>query len=79
MTTVFDIVTVTCFVGLVIAFFQFTNRDQKTLLHFMLAGVLLAVANQLGNHGSSLLAIVLIVAGIAYAVVMTARADQGSR
>lgn len=79
MTTVFDVVTVTCFVGLVIAFFQFTNRDQRTLLHFVLTGVVFAVANQLGNHGSPLLAILLIVAGITYAVAMTTRVDQGSR
>lgn len=78
MTTVFDIVTVTCFAGLVIAFFQFTNRDHRTLLHFGLAGIVLAVANQVGNHGSAVLATVLIVAGVAYAVVMTTRAGQGT-
>lgn len=79
MTTIFDLVTVTCFVGLGIAFFQFTNRDQRTLLHFVLSGIVLAVANQVGNHGSSLFAIILIVAGITYAVIMTTRADQGTR
>ena len=31
MTTFFDVLTVTCFVALVIAFFQFTERDNRTL------------------------------------------------
>ena len=41
MTTFFDVVTVTCFVALVIAFFQFTNRETKTLLHFVVSGLFL--------------------------------------
>ena len=68
MTTFFDVITVTCFIALVIAFFQFTDRDPKRLLHFGLAGILFAVANQLGNHDQSALAFVLIVAGAGYAV-----------
>ena len=68
MTTFFDVVTVTCFIALVIAFFQFTDRDPKRLLHFVLAGILFAVANQLGNSGHSAFAIVMIAAGAGYAV-----------
>lgn len=79
MTTIFDIVTVTSFVGLVIAFFQFTNRDQRTLLHFVLGGIVLAVANQVGNQGSALLAIILIIAALAYVMIMTARTGRGTR
>ena len=78
MTTVFDIVTVTSFVGLVIAFFQFTDRDQRTLLHFVLGGIVLAVANQVGNRGSVLLAAILIVAAIAYVLIMTIRTSRGT-
>ena len=73
MSTVFDVVTVTCFVGLVIAFFQFTDRETKTLLHFILAGLVFAVANQVGNAGSMLLASILILAGIGYAVLIARR------
>ncbi len=73
MTTVFDIVTVTCFVGLAIAFFQFTDREMRTLAHFILAGVVLAVANQVGNAGSTILAVVLILAGTGYAVMAVLR------
>ena len=73
MTTLFDILTVTCFVALVIAFFMFTARDNRTLLHFMLAGIVFAVANQVGNAGSFYLAVVLILAGAGYAVLMARR------
>lgn len=73
MTTLFDVVTVTCFVGLVIAFFQFTDRETRTLVHFILAGVVFAVANQVGNAGSATLAVLLIVAGVAYAGIIAKR------
>ena len=70
MATFFDIVTVTCFVGLVIAFFQFTKREPRTLVHFILAGIVFAVANQVGNGGSMILALILIFAGVTYAVLV---------
>ena len=73
MATFFDVVTVTCFVGLVIAFFQFTERETKTLVHFILAGVVFAVANQVGNSGSVVLAGILILAGGTYAVLVARR------
>jgi len=73
MTTLFDVVTVTCFVGLVIAFFQFTDRETRTLVHFILAGVVFAVANQVGNAGSAVLAALLMVAGVVYAAMIVKR------
>lgn len=73
MTTFFDVLTVTCFVALVIAFFQFTAQDKRTLLHFMLAGIVFAVANQVGNAGSFYLALILILAGVGYAVLIARR------
>lgn len=76
MSTFFDVLTVTCFAGLVIAFFQFTSRDTRILLHFVLSGIVFAVANQVGNHGSPILAVILIVAGIVYAVLITKRANS---
>lgn len=66
MATVFDVVTVTCFVGLVIAFFQFSDRELKTLLFFSISGVVFAVANQLGNAGYNYFALALIVAAIGF-------------
>jgi hypothetical protein len=73
MATLFDVVTVTCFVGLVIAFFQFTDRETRTLVHFILAAVVFAVANQVGNAGSTILAFILILAGAGYAVMVARR------
>jgi len=73
MTTFFDVLTVTCFVALVIAVFQFNGRDNRTLLHFMLAGSVFAVANQVGNAGSFYLALILVLAGAGYAVLIVRR------
>jgi hypothetical protein len=73
MVTLFDIVSVASFIGLVLAFFIWTKRDNRTLLHFVIAGVVFAVANQVGNAGQTMFAFVLLIAGIAYAVVMTWR------
>jgi hypothetical protein len=70
MVTFFDVVTVTCFAGLVIAFFQFTHREPRKLVHFILAGGLFAVANQVGNNGSMILALILIFAGASYALLV---------
>ena len=73
MTTFFDVVTVTCFVAMIIGFFQFTDRDTRTLVHLVLAGIVLAVANQVGNSGSTILALIMIVAGAGYAVLVVRR------
>ena len=69
--TLFDIITVACFIGLVIAYFQFTARDDyRTLMQLILSGAVFAVANQVGNAGFVLLASVLIVAGVGYALLV---------
>lgn len=73
MATVFDVVTVTSFVGLVIAFFQFSDREIRTLVYLMLAGIVFAVANQVGNAGHLILASVLVVAGIVFAALVIKR------
>jgi hypothetical protein len=73
MVTIFDFVTVSCFFGLVIAFFQFTDRDARVVLRLLPVVILLAVANQIGNSGEIALATVLISAGIGYAVLAIRR------
>jgi hypothetical protein len=73
MVTLFDIVTVTSFFGLVLVFFFWTERDHRTLLHFGISGIVLAVANQVGNAGQTMFALVLVIAGIAYAAVVALR------
>jgi hypothetical protein len=70
MVTFFDVLTVTCFIGLVIAFFRFTNQDTRTLLQFLLSGIAFAIANQVGNAGSAVLAGVLAAAGVGYAFII---------
>lgn len=70
MSTFFDVITVTCFAGLVLAFFQFTDRETRTLVHLLLAGIVFAVANQVGNAGAVILASILILAGAAYAFLV---------
>jgi hypothetical protein len=66
MATLFDVLTVTCFLALVIAYFQFSNHDRLVLLRLLPAAIAFAVANQLGNNEKYILATILIVAGISY-------------
>jgi hypothetical protein len=66
MITFFDALTVACFIGLVIAFFQFTEKDTPTLLRFLVSGVALAIANQLGNQGFVVLGIILVTAALGF-------------
>lgn len=73
MSTLFDIVSVASFIGLVIGFFLWTARDNRTLVHFVISGIVLAVANQVGNAGQAVFGFVLIVVGIAYAVLVAWR------
>jgi hypothetical protein len=68
--TLFDFVTVACFLAMAGAFFMLTARQPRTLLHMLLAGIAFAVANQLGNAGYDLLGSILIIAGIGYAVII---------
>jgi hypothetical protein len=73
MATLFDAVTVAIFFCLAIGFFLWTDRDRRTLLHFVVSGIVLAVANQVGNAGQTILAVVLLIAAIAYVFVMAWR------
>jgi hypothetical protein len=66
MASFFDALTVACFIGLVIAFFRFTERDVPTLLRFMLSGIALAIANQLGNLGYVVLGYVVVIAAVGF-------------
>jgi hypothetical protein len=75
MQTVYDFVTVICFLCVVVTYFMFTEGGMKVLAHFMLPAAAFAIANQVGNHAGSdllmnILAIVLIVAGIGYTFII---------
>jgi hypothetical protein len=75
MQTVYDFVTVICFILAVLTYFMFTQGGMRVLAHFMLPAAAFAIANQVGNHAGSdvpmnLLAIVLIAAGIGYIYII---------
>jgi hypothetical protein len=73
MATIFDLVTVSCFAGLVIAFFQFTDRDIQILVRLLPAAIVFAIADQIGNNDEIILAMILISAGIGYAILVIKR------
>jgi uncharacterized membrane protein YbjE (DUF340 family) len=70
MLTPFDFLTVACLLAVGGGFFFLTDREPRKLLHLLLSGLLFAVANQLGNSGSTLFALVLIAAGLTYSVIV---------
>ena len=67
MTSFFDLLTVACFCCMVVAFFQLTRRDMRTFMQLFLAGLAFAAANQVGNAGWTIMAL-LVLAGAGYAV-----------
>jgi hypothetical protein len=70
LITVFDYLTVACFLGLVMAFILWTEHDTRSLLHLLISAMAFAIADQVGNNGYSLFALALIVAGVGYAVLV---------
>jgi hypothetical protein len=75
MNTVYDFVTVICFIFAVLTYFMFTQGGARILAHFMLPAAAFAIANQVGNHAGSnvpmnALAVILIAAGIGYIYII---------
>jgi hypothetical protein len=66
MATFFDALTVACFIGLVLAFFRYTDRDIPTLLRYMVSAITLGVANQVGNMGYVVFGGILVIAAIGF-------------
>jgi hypothetical protein len=76
MVTIYDIVTVACFICVAATYFMFTEGGVKMLAHLMLPAAAFAIANQVGNAGlhtgsmyMNVLAVVLIAAGIGYTFI----------
>lgn len=69
MQTIYDFVSVACFVGLVLVYLLYTSREPKTLMYFLLSGICFAVANQLGNAGQQIFAVILLSAGVGFAAI----------
>ena len=75
MQTVYDFVTVICFLLTALTYFFFTQGGMRVLAHFMLPAAAFAIANQVGNHAGNdvpmnLLAAILIAAGIGYIYII---------
>lgn len=70
MSTAFDFLTVACFIGLVIAFFQLTDRNTRILTQLIIPAAAFAIANQMGNAGLTIFALILVAAGAGYAALV---------
>jgi len=77
METAYDFVTVALFAIMVAYYVLLTDHRMRLLMHFLLSAVVFAVADQLGNYairsgaaGVHALAVVLIIAGVAYAAIV---------
>ena len=69
MTTVYDWVTVAIFAGLVVLFLQRSSgppEDFDALHHYAFPSIGCMATNYLGNEGYHLLAVIMLVAVLAY-------------
>jgi hypothetical protein len=69
MNTAFDVLTVTAFFGIVLAYVKWGEQDLKLLMRLVVAGVALAAANQLGNAGAVVFGAILLLAGSGFAIL----------
>ncbi len=76
--TIFDIITVICFVAVVAAYFTIGQPDPKLLPHYLLSCVAFAFANQFGNGGHIFIGVAVLLAGVTYAVVTALRAVKSN-
>ncbi len=73
MQTPYDWLTVAIFAGLIVIFLQRSVGDDEpvdSIWHYLPPAVGCAVANQLGNHGYDIWAILGIVAVLAYIAII---------
>jgi asparagine N-glycosylation enzyme membrane subunit Stt3 len=70
MSSIYDWVSLAIFAGLIVLFLQRSTGEQAeqdvSLIYYLGAGVACAVANYAGNHGQDVIAIVLLVATVAF-------------
>lgn len=66
MSTIYDFVTVAIFLVVVGLYFQFSTKADQDLKWYILPGGVCAVANQIGNNGSDLIAWIMILASVGY-------------
>jgi hypothetical protein len=71
--TIYDLLTLALFAGLVVLFLQRSASDSTPddhLWQYLPPAVGLAVANQFGNHDQDLVAIAAIVASVIYVFIV---------
>ena len=80
METVYDWVTMAIFAGLVVLFLQRSSADVPvdSIWSYLGAGVGCAVANYIGNEGQHLIAVVAVVATLAFIFIVLKPIDLGS-
>jgi len=69
----YDWISLAIFAGLVVLFLQRSTSEHEgkdaSLLYYLAAGIGCAVADYFGNHGQDIIAILLLVATVAFIVV----------
>lgn len=73
METVYDWITIAIFGGLVVLFLQRSvaeTEPQDTILHYLPPAIGCAVANYVGNQGQGPLSAVIVVAVLAYILLV---------
>ena len=80
METVYDWVTMAIFAGLVVLFLQRSSAEEPvdSIWTYLGAGVGCAVANYIGNEGQHLIAVIAIVATLAFIFIVLKPIDLGS-
>lgn len=66
--SLFDVVTVACFFVLAVVFFTRKDQSPRILLYYLGFGIVLAVANQIGNHGYAFIAAALVASAAVFAI-----------
>jgi uncharacterized membrane protein YjjP (DUF1212 family) len=81
MQTVYDWVTLAIFAGLVVLFLQRSVSDDHndSMLAYLGGAIMCALANYLGNSGYDLLAVVLIIANLAFILLVLKPIDLPRR
>ena len=73
METVYDWITIAVFGGLVVLFLHRSMQEsepQDTIYHYLPPAIGCALANYVGNHGQGPLSAAIIVAVLAYVVLV---------
>ena len=80
METVYDWITLAIFAGLIVLFLQrsASENPRDSLVHYLIAGVGLAVVNYLGNEENHLVAVVALVGVLAFIQWALKPIDRGA-